>query len=161
MTMTQRVEHRRFSGIPDSLRSVPEPPAPPPAPSVSAALEKLASATQRVVSKRIDLVTLESHELLSVLISKSALIAFGVVVGLAAWFAAVSALALFLLPVAGPIPRLVIFAAINAAVAAVVVAFGLREPLPVLGGEVGQEISEEISEEHPVRSDVERRSARG
>jgi len=132
--MANRAEQKkgpRIAEIPDR-RPAPDQPAP----SVPAALEKLASATQRVISKRIDLVTLESHELISALITKAGLIAFGVVVGLAAWFTAIAGLVLYLLPHQGPAVQLVVYAAINAFVGAIVVAFALREKLPPLTSEV-------------------------
>jgi len=106
------------------------------APSVPAALEKIASATQRVISKRIDLVMLENHELVSTLIARAALISFGVVVALSAWFAAIAAVVFYLMPNSGVVLHLAVFAAINAAVGAIVVAFGLREQLPTLAAEV-------------------------
>jgi hypothetical protein len=48
-------------------------------PSVPAALEKIASASQRVLSKRIDLLMLDNHEMISRLLVKAALLSVGVV----------------------------------------------------------------------------------
>jgi len=140
-----------MSGAPDSRRTVGEPAPVPPAPSVPAALEKLASATQRVISKRIDLVTLEGHELVSALITRGALMAFGAVTGIAAWFAATTALVLFLMPGSSPPVHFAVFAAINAGIAAIVVAFALREQLPTMGGE---------AEDHREHDEAERTADR-
>lgn len=149
--MANRAEQKRgprIAEIPENRRAVPEPSAPTSgAPSVPAALEKLASATQRVITKRIDLVALESHELVASLILRGGLIGFGVVVGLAAWFAAIAALVLWQMPDSGRILQLAVFAAVNAAVGAVLVAFALREKLPTLAAEAEDEISEERGRE--------------
>ena len=146
--MANRAEQKKGPRIAE----IPErrPAAEQPAPSVPAALEKLASATQRVISKRIDLVTLESHELIASLITKAGLIAFGVVVGLAAWFAGIAGAVLYLLPHQGAAMHLVIYAAINAVVGAIVVAFALREKLPPLTSEVeeGQTDRNETAADH-------------
>jgi hypothetical protein len=144
MTMANRAEQKkgpRIAELPEHRRPLSDHPGAP-APSVPAALEKLASATQRVISKRIDLVALESHELLSSLIMKGGLIAFGVVTGLAAWITAIAALVLWLMPDSGTPLRLAVYAGINAAVGAIVVAFALREKLPPLTAEVEDENAE-------------------
>jgi len=78
------------------------------APSVPAALEKIASATQRVISKRIDLVMLENHEFVSTLIARAALISFGVVVALSAWFAGIAAVVFYLMPNSGVVLHLAV-----------------------------------------------------
>ncbi len=150
--MANHAEQRRGPRIAEvpERRPIPEP-SPAAAPSVPAALEKLASATQRVISKRIDLVTLESHELISALITKAGLITFGVIVGLAAWFAGLAGVILYLLPHRGAPMHLAVYAAVNAGVAAIVVLMALREKLPTLGSEV--------ADEHPDRVQTIRRSS--
>jgi uncharacterized membrane protein YqjE len=141
--MANRAEKRgpQITEIPENRRAVPEPfnPQHGPAPSVPAALEKLATATQRVISKRIDLVALESHELVAGLITRAALIAFGAVVGIAAWVTGVAALVLYLMPDSGREVQLAVYAGINAVIAAVVVAFAMRERLPALASESGED----------------------
>jgi len=107
-------------------------------PTIPSAVEKLVAASQGVITKRIDLVMLEVHELLGRLVMRSALIAFGIVVAVAAWFAAVGAIVLYLFPGAGPIVHLGMFALVNAAVGAAIVAAGAVmavNKLPVLGAE--------------------------
>ncbi|HXC51775.1 MAG TPA: hypothetical protein VN634_12870 [Candidatus Limnocylindrales bacterium] len=143
--MANHAEQRRGPRIAEvpERRPIPEP-SPVPAPSVPAALEKLASATQRVISKRIDLVTLESHELISALITKAGLITFGVIVGLAAWFAGLAGTVLYLLPHRGMPMHLAVYAAVNASIAAVVVFVALRKNLPTLGGEVADEHTDRV-----------------
>lgn len=137
--MANRAEQKgdpRVTGLAESRRGTSEPLAPTNGPpSASAALEKLTSATQRVVTKRIDLLMLEVHELVGSLAVKAALMGFGVVVGLAAWFAAISALVLYQLPTSSLVYQLMIFAAINAVVGVVVAGFALRKQLPVLADE--------------------------
>ncbi|HYC56583.1 MAG TPA: phage holin family protein [Candidatus Binatia bacterium] len=117
----------------------------PPAqePSLPAALEKLTAATQGVITKRIDLVMLEIHELVGTLVMKTGLIVFGVIVALAAWFGAISALVLWLTPNMGTVGHLAIFSLVNLAIGAVVVFFALRAKLPTLGAEA------EDDHEHP------------
>jgi uncharacterized membrane protein YqjE len=143
--MANRAEKRpRLTEIPENRRAVPEPfNQHGPTPSVPAALEKLATATQRVISKRIDLVALESHELVAGLITRAGLIAFGAVVGIAAWVTGIAALVLYLMPDSGRAIQLAVYAGINAVVAAVVVAFAMREKLPALASEADDERSEE------------------
>ena len=68
-------------------RRVDVPPSNP-EPSVPAALEKIATASQRVLSKRIDLLMLDNHEMISRLLVKAAALSVGVVAGLAAWMSA-------------------------------------------------------------------------
>lgn len=152
--MAQRVEPRnsgiRATDIPGNRRYE----SPHGSPSVPAALEKIASATQRVVSKRIDLFLLENHELISGLLLKAGFIIFGVVVGVAAWFTAISALVLYVLPSASQALHLVVFAAINAVVGAIVVALSLREA-PKLTSEIetGHEAGEH-EEQEPDRGET-------
>src|SRR4051794_16831619 len=114
--MANRAEQKRgprIAEVPENRRPADQQ-YPHPAPSVPAALEKLASATQRVISKRIDLVTLESHELISAVIFKAALVGFSAVVGIAAWFTAIASLVYFVTPTYGKIAHLALFAGINA-----------------------------------------------
>lgn len=149
--MANRAEQKRgprVAEIPENRRPMSESPAT--APSVPHALEKLASATQRVISKRIDLVTLESQELISTLITKAGLITFGVILALAAWFTGVAGLVLYLTPGRGTPMHLAIFAAVNAVIGAIVVAFALREKLPPLNGEVEDEHREAADHEADV-----------
>jgi len=113
--------------------------APGSEPSLPAALEKLASATQGVITKRIDLVMLEINALVGTLVVRTALVIFGVIVGLAAWFGAISALVLWLTPNMGTVGHLAIFALVNAAIGAVVVFFAVREQLPKLAAEAEEE----------------------
>lgn len=86
------------------------------------ALDRLASATQGMVSKRIDLVMLENHELASALLFKSVLVGIGIVLGLGAWFSATTAAVFLLAPAAGTVAHLACLAVIHAAVATFVVA---------------------------------------
>lgn len=151
--MANRAEQKRgprIAELPENRRPLTEMPGAP-APSVPAALEKIASATQRVISKRIDLVALESHELLSSLITKAGLIIFGAVVGLAAWMSGLAGLVLWLTPGRGTPMHLAIFAAVNAAVGAIVVAYALREKLPTTAGEIEAERTDEHAGEHASR----------
>lgn len=107
-------------------------------PSVPAALEKIASVSQRVLSKRIDLLMLDNHELISRLLVKAAALSVGVVTGLSAWLSAISALLVWLLPDWSTSGRLAMFALLNAVFSAVVVAIVLRKP-PRLSGETEEE----------------------
>lgn len=111
-------------------------------PSVPAALEKIASASQRVLSKRIDLLMLDNHEMISRLLVKAALLSVGVVAGLAAWMTAIAAIVTWLVPAWSTAGQLGIFALVNAVVAAVVVTFTLRDP-PKLSGETEEEREDE------------------
>jgi hypothetical protein len=116
----------------------------PPAaePSVPAALEKIASVSQRVLSKRIDLLMLDNHELISRLLVKAAALSVGVVTGLSAWLSALSAVVMWLLPDWSTAGRLAMFALLNAVFSAVVVAVVLRKP-PKLSGETEEEREDE------------------
>jgi hypothetical protein len=111
-------------------------------PSVPAALEKIASASQRVLSKRIDLLMLDNHELISRLLVKAAALSVGVVTGLSAWLSALSALVMLLLPTWSTAGRLAMFALLNAVFSAVVVAVVLRKP-PKLSGETEEQREDE------------------
>lgn len=118
----------------------------PQEPSIPSAVEKLVGASQGVITKRIDLVMLEVHELIGKLVMRSALVAFGLVIALSAWFAAIGALILVLTPGAGTIVHLGVFALINAAVGAAIIAVGVAmavNKLPGLGAEAeGQSSSQ-------------------
>jgi hypothetical protein len=115
-----------------------------------------------VISKRIDLVTLESHELVSTLIAEAGLVLFGAVVALAAWFAGLGALILYLMPGFGPILHLAAYAAVNAVVGAVVVAFALRTKLPTLAAEVpDQQPAPQGEQQPPDRREMQARRSSG
>jgi membrane protein implicated in regulation of membrane protease activity len=127
-------------------------------PSVPAALEKIATASQRVLSKRIDLLMLDNHEMISRLLVKAALLSVGVVAGLAAWMSAVAALVTWLVPTWSTAGQLGIFALLNAVVAGAVIAFTLREP-PRLSGETEEELEDE-AEAASVAGSIARMSER-
>jgi len=101
-----------------------------PAASLPESLERLASAMQGVLTKRIDLVMLEANELAGALVVRSALARFGVFLALAAWFSALAALILLFTPTPNPVLRLVLFAAINAVAGVAVLARAVRERVP-------------------------------
>jgi uncharacterized membrane protein YqjE len=139
--MANRAEHRTtrvtdFNGG----RRIDVPPTAEP--SVPAALEKIASVSQRVLSKRIDLLMLDNHEMISRLLVKAALLSVGVVAGLAAWMTALAAIVTWLMPNWSTPGQLAIFALFNAIVAAAVVYFTLREP-PKLSGETEEQLEDE------------------
>jgi uncharacterized membrane protein YqjE len=139
---TDPVSNRRYEAVP-----------PQPAPSVPAALEKIATATQRVVTKRIDLFLLENRELVKDLAVKAGFVAFGTITALAAWFSGIAALVLFLMPQWSLAAKLLAFTGINLIVGAVVVAMSLR-PAPKLPSEREEEIeaehrTEQQQDEHP------------
>ena len=140
--MTNRAERRtgpRVSDLTGGRRTDLPPTAEP---SAAAALEKIASASQRVLSKRIDLLMLDNHEMISRLLVKAALLSVGVVAGLAAWMTAMAALVTWLVPAWSTAGQLALFAGANAVVAAAVVFFTLREP-PKLSGETEEELEDE------------------
>lgn len=110
----------------------------PQEPTIPSAVEKLVAASQGVITKRIDLVMLEVDEMMARLVTRAAFVAFGLVLALAAWVAAVGALVLYVTPGAGTMVHLGIFAAINAAAGVAVVAAGVAKgvnKLPALGTE--------------------------
>jgi uncharacterized membrane protein YqjE len=98
----------------------------PDAPSVSSALERLGSAGQGVVAKRIDLALLEGHELLSRTIGSATLVGPGMVLATVAWFALVTAFILVVAPEATVAVHLVIFGFVNGGGAAGLIALGTR-----------------------------------
>ncbi len=117
--------------------------APPSAePSVPAALEKIASVTQRVLGKRIDLLMLDNHEMISRLLVKAALLSVGVFAGLAAWMAGTAALVTWLLSAWSNAAQLAIFALANGIVGLAVVFFTLRDA-PKLSGETEEKLEDE------------------
>jgi len=99
---------------------------PPDEPSVSSALERLGTAGQGVVAKRIDLALLEGHELLSQTIGRATLVGPGIVLATVAWFALVAAFVLVVTPAATLAVRLAIFGLVNVAGAAGLIALGTR-----------------------------------
>jgi len=137
----------RLSDLAESHRAHSHVPiyAAEPDPSLPAALEKLASATQGVLTKRIDLVMLEVNEMVGVLVLRSALVGFGVLVALAAWFGGISALVLALAPSLSTAVHLGIFALINAVVGGAVIAYALRQQRPQRGteGDLEDELRED------------------
>lgn len=138
--MTSRAQQRVLAS--DLLRS-PRIDLPPTSePSVPAALEKIASASQRVLSKRIDLLMLDNHEMISRLLVKAALLSVGVFAGLAAWMTAIAAAVAWLMPTWATAGQLGVFSLANAVVAGVVVAFTLRDP-PRLSGETDELLEDE------------------
>jgi hypothetical protein len=144
--MSNRAERRTGSRVSEmnGSRRIDLPPSAEP--SVPAALEKIASASQRVLSKRIDLLMLDNHEMISRLLVKAALLSVGVVAGLAAWMTATAAIVTWLVPNWSTAGQLGIFALVNAVVAAVVVTFTLRDP-PKLSGETEEEREDEAEAE--------------
>jgi hypothetical protein len=115
---------------------------PPAEPSVPAALEKIASASQRVLSKRIDLLMLDNHEFIQGLLFKAAFLGAGVIAGLAAWFAGTGALVGWLMAGWTKAAQLGAFAAINAIVGGIVLVLALRDP-PKFSGETEEEMEDE------------------
>lgn len=97
-------------------------------PSWPVALERLATATQGVITKRIDLVMLESSELVSTMIVRSALIGFGVLLALAAWSSGTAAVILYLMPAAGIMLQLIVYAGSTATLGVAVLAYAVRTP---------------------------------
>ncbi|HEY2774127.1 MAG TPA: hypothetical protein VGK20_08760 [Candidatus Binatia bacterium] len=134
MMKVQNIPSRR------ERQSSPMPPPADPAgaaaaPSVPAALEKLASATHRVIAKRIDLVMLENEELISQLLIKASFLAFGVVAGLAAWFTALRAVVPYMLPGRDYRLQLLLFAAVNLVLALIVIPIVVTRPRRKLASE--------------------------
>lgn len=91
-------------------------------PSVSSALEHLVAGSQGVITKRIDLALLEGQELMSRTFRGAALLGFGMVLAVGAWFAAATCLVLLATPDADLVVRLAIFALLNAVCAVGLVA---------------------------------------
>lgn len=99
-------------------------------PSVSSALERLGTAGQGVIAKRIDLALLEGQELLSRTLGGAALIGAGTLLAAAAWFAVAAGFTLFVIPIANPVVRLAVFGLLNGSAAVGLVALGMRRGRP-------------------------------
>jgi hypothetical protein len=107
--------------------------APPPGePSISAAIARVAAATQDTIVRRLELLLLDNRDLVSAWILQSALVAVSATVALMAWFAAVGVTVLYATPDAGSIAQLSMFASINTAAAIVLFSYSHSvKPAPV------------------------------
>ena len=94
--------------------------------SVSSSFAHLLAGSQGVVTKRIDLALLEAQELFSRNLRHAALIAFAVLLGAGAWFAAAACLVQLANPRATPLLRLTAFGLLNAGGALGLAAFAMR-----------------------------------
>lgn len=95
-------------------------------PSVSSAVERLVQASQRVITKRIDLALLEGQEAVTRVLL-GALIAYGgVILASAAWLAFAASIVLIVAGSATLPARLAVFGLINAAAAVGLAALALR-----------------------------------
>lgn len=83
--------------------------------SVSASLEHLVSASQGVLSKRIDLVLLEVEEMLSRSLASAALGGVCILLLAGGWFAVAGSLVLLLFPDSSSVLRLFAFGLVNGA----------------------------------------------
>lgn len=99
-------------------------------PSLSSALERLGTAGQGVIAKRIDLALLEGQELLSRTLGGAALVGAGMLLAAAAWFAVAAGFTLLVIPVANPVVRLAVFGLLNGGAAVGLVALGMRRGRP-------------------------------
>lgn len=90
--------------------------------SVSTSLEHLVTASQRVITNRIDLALLEGREQLSHGLQSAALAGIGIFLLTVAWLALSSCLILLVLPDANWLGRLAAFGLINAAAGLVTLA---------------------------------------
>ena len=95
-------------------------------PSASSALERLASASQDMIGKRVDLALLEAQELLSRTLRGAALGALGMILAAAAWFAVAACVTRLMTEDAGVVVRLAIFGLLNAAGAVGLVTLAIR-----------------------------------
>ena len=95
-------------------------------PSASSALERLASASQDMIVKRVDLALLEGQELLSRTLRGAALGALGMILAAAAWFAAAACVTRLVTEDASAVVRLAIFAFLNAGGAVGLVTLAMR-----------------------------------
>lgn len=100
-------------------------------PSVASGLERLLTASQGVVTKRIDLALLEIQEIMSRGVVSAALVGLSVLWLAAAWFATVLCIVLLIAADASLIERVGLFAVANAA-AAGLAAFVLRRQPPLI-----------------------------
>jgi uncharacterized membrane protein YqjE len=89
-------------------------------------LTRLLTASQGGISKRIDLAVLETHESLSRTLRRATLVALGLVLAAAAWFALAASLVLVINANATPALRLATFGLLNAGAAFGVVAIAMR-----------------------------------
>ena len=119
---TDRLPDRRTRG---------ESSSPSPELTLPAAFEKLATATQSVITKRIDLVMLDNRQLVGTMVVKGGLVISSVLVGLTAWFAAVFALILLAMPAASTGLHLAVFASINAVASCIVAVVASRQSAPI------------------------------
>ena len=83
-------------------------------PSASSALERLASASQDMIVKRVDLALLEGQELLSRTLRGAALGALGMILAAAAWFAMAACVTRLVTDDSSAVVRLAIFGLLNA-----------------------------------------------
>jgi uncharacterized membrane protein YqjE len=89
-------------------------------------LARLVTASQGMVSKRIDLAVLETQESLSRTLRRATLVALGLVLAAVAWFALAASLVLVINANATPTLRLATFGLLNAGAAFGVVAIAMR-----------------------------------
>jgi hypothetical protein len=106
--------------------------------AVSSSLAHLVAGSQGAITKRIDLALLEGQELLSRTLRRAALVALGLAMAVAAWFATAACLMLFVNPGASPVLRLATFALLNAGAALAFVALAMRRHHTPAGGSANE-----------------------
>lgn len=84
-------------------------------PTVSTSLEHLITASQGVLTKRVDLAMLEGQEAIARFVERAALAGIGMLLAAGAWFAVTGALVQFAAPTADPALRLAAFGLLSAA----------------------------------------------
>lgn len=99
-------------------------------PSVSASLEHLVAGSQGMITKRIDLALLEGRELLSRTVQGAALVALGITLAAAAWFAMAASVVLLVIPDASWVIRLAAFGLLNGGCAVGLVTLAMRHRRP-------------------------------
>ena len=93
-------------------------------PSVSAALERVAIATQGIITKRIDLALLEGQEAVSRILRATALASVGIILASAGWFALIWSV-LLVLETSREV-RFGVFGLLNVMIAAVLIVLAIR-----------------------------------
>jgi uncharacterized membrane protein YqjE len=98
--------------------------------SMASSLEHLVAGSQGVITKRIDLALLEGRELLSRTLQGAALVALGIILAAATWFAVTGCLVLLVIPDASWVFRLAALGALNGGTAVGLVTLAMRRSGP-------------------------------
>ena len=99
--------------------------------SVASSLEHLVAGSQGVITKRIDLALLEGREMLSRVLQGAALVALGIVLAAAAWFAVTACAVLLVIPDASWVVRFAAFGLLNGGTAVGLATLAMRRRGPV------------------------------